>query len=73
MQFRGAFENDNEQTGGRRIERAAVANFFETEMPANVIHDIVRGEARRFVYEEDAVKRSELWKHVRYRQFEVQW
>ena len=56
LDLRAASEDDEEQAGGERIERAAVADFFGVEPAADDGDDVVRGHAGRFVHEEDAVK-----------------
>ena len=52
-----ATDQNNQQSCGHGVQRAAVADFFELEQLADAVHDIVRGRAGRLVDEQDAIQR----------------
>ena len=58
-QFGRSTHQDDEQARGEGIERARVAHLLDAgaQDAADSCHDVVRGEARRLVYQEDAVCR----------------
>ena len=56
LDLRPAAEGENEQTGGDRVERAAMADLFDLELAPNERDDIVRGHAGGFVDQQDAVR-----------------
>src|SRR5665213_3090809 len=55
-ELRAATEDDDEQAGGVRIKRAAVADLFDLKTPADCVHDIVRRRAGGFINEDRAVE-----------------
>jgi hypothetical protein len=48
-------EDDDEQAGGERVERAAVADLLGVERAADYGNHVVRGHAGGFIDQEDAV------------------
>ena len=55
-QFRAAAQHNDEQAGGVRVQRAAMADFLDLKAAADGVHDIVRGRAGGFVNENGAVE-----------------
>ena len=55
-----ATEHDDQQTGGVGIECAAMADFLDSKLAANRVHDIVRRRAGGFVNEDCAVERRKI-------------
>ena len=55
LDFGRLADDEHEEAGGERVERAAVADFFEMKAVAHVVHDVVGGAAAGFVDEEDSV------------------
>src|SRR6185437_8593165 len=55
-----AAEHDDEQAGGIGVERAAMSDFFDAELAANRVHDIVRRGPGGFINEKRAVERGEF-------------
>ena len=47
LDLRAAAEDDEEQAGGERIERAAMADLLRAETAADDGDDVVRGHAAR--------------------------
>ena len=58
LNLRAAPEHDDEEPGGERVEGAAMADLLRAERAPHDGDDVVRGHARGFIYEEDAVR---LW------------
>src|SRR5439155_20543615 len=48
------------QAGRVRVERAAMANFLDAEVPADGIDHVMRGWPCRFVDDERAIQRREV-------------
>ena len=57
----GAAEEQNEDTGGERIERTEMADLAESGEVADGVHNVVRSFALRLVDDEGAVEGSGLW------------
>ena len=51
----GRPQRQQEQAGGVRIERAAMADLLLPQHPARLLHGVVRGEARLLVEQQQAV------------------
>ena len=60
LDLRPAPEREDEQAGGARIERAAVADLLGVEAAADDGDHVMRGHAGRFIYEEDTVKAGQI-------------
>src|SRR5436305_1517622 len=59
-EMRAAAEHDDEQAGGIRVERAAVADFLDAELATNRVHNVVGRGAAGFINEERAVEGGEF-------------
>jgi len=58
---RGLAKKKNENAGGKRVERAKMADLAESGKMADGIDDVVRGFAPRLVDDEGAVEGGRLW------------
>ena len=52
----GSTDDEHEEAGGDRVERATVANFALMEAAADEVDDVVGGAAGRFIDQEQAVE-----------------
>jgi hypothetical protein len=60
-QARSFAEKQNQNAGGKRIERAEMADLSKAYEMTHGVHYVVRGLALRFVDDESAIERYWLW------------
>src|SRR5581483_11624828 len=58
--FCAAPEHEHKQPGGIRVQRAAMADLLNAELPADRVHHVVRRRADRFVDQQRAVQGFKL-------------
>ena len=57
-------EHDDEQAGGIRVERAAMADLLDAELAADGVHHVVRRRAGGLINQDGAIERGEFLHHA---------